>query len=306
MTGLHLLIVLLLSAFSTHSAVPNWLIHHPSDFMASDHSTTHLVSVRNNATAMQHFREFISHHMHIGNHPGVDGEHVDALEHFFWGQTKGIILEMGACDGSERTQSMSFGLEKHFQWKRLLIEGNPTFFEQLKNNSQNAFSVGAVICNTSTVHFIAPPRNKYISGILEMMSASYIQRWYPHLHQVTSNVSTGPIWESRSGDLGSSSFHTAPLRLTSLSHITAVECVSMATILHYFPVKHVNLFFLDVEGGELSVLHSIPWHAVQFDVIVVETTPERRPEGFAQQIREFLLTKGYEDVSGQVKMNICK
>jgi hypothetical protein len=65
-----------------------------------------------------------------------DGENIDALEHFFWGQTNGIAMEIGALDGSQETRSMTFDLEQSFGWRR--DRGNcnrVSFFHVAGNNS---------------------------------------------------------------------------------------------------------------------------------------------------------------------------
>jgi hypothetical protein len=57
----------------------------------------------------------------------VDGENVDVLEHFFWGQVDGIAMELGALDGTPTTRSMTYTLEAALGWRRVLIEGNPSY-----------------------------------------------------------------------------------------------------------------------------------------------------------------------------------
>jgi hypothetical protein len=55
----------------------------------------------------------------------------------------------------------------------------------------------------------------------------------------------------------------------------------------------VNFFILDVEGGEYSILTTINWQEVKFDVIVIETEPAFRPPGNFDRIKTLLLEKGY-------------
>lgn len=57
----------------------------------------------------------------------TDGEIVDALEHFFWGKKEGVAMELGALDGTPATHSMTYAFEKELQWKRILIEGDPSY-----------------------------------------------------------------------------------------------------------------------------------------------------------------------------------
>lgn len=63
-------------------------------------------------------------------------------------------------------------------------------------------------------------------------------------------------------------------------------------------VTRVNFFVLDVEGGEHSVLTTIDWATVQFDVLVIETEPEYRPEGNFERIQSFLGARGYSCLPG--------
>jgi hypothetical protein len=63
-------------------------------------------------------------------------------------------------------------------------------------------------------------------------------------------------------------------------------------------ISHVNFFVLDVEGGEYSILTTIDWKAVQFDVIVMETEPAFRPEGNFARIQTYLAERGYSCLPG--------
>lgn len=268
--------------------LPRWVINRPADFQK--HLSTQMVSVQQDERQMQGFKDYIKDMLDLGAHGAVDGEHVDSLEHFFWGMTNGLALELGACDGTAETQSMTVGLEERFGWKRILIEGNPSFYKGLAANSSRALSVAAAICDQpSSVHFASSEARKYIGGIVENMSPSYIEHWYPSIHEAAQgNLANIKDWHNFT------------------ANIILIDCLPMSTILRHISVKHINFFVLDVEGGELSVLRTIPWHEVTFDIIVVETAPERRTPGFGQRVTEYLLQYGYEDVSGQVKRNICK
>ena len=68
--------------------------------------------------------------------------------------------------------------------------------------------------------------------------------------------------------------------------------------LQYAKLNHINFFVLDVEGGEYSILTTIDWKTVKFDVIVIETEPEYRPEGNFNKIRTFLSERGYSCLPG--------
>jgi hypothetical protein len=63
-------------------------------------------------------------------------------------------------------------------------------------------------------------------------------------------------------------------------------------------ITHVNFFVLDVEGGEYSILTTIDWKSVIFDVIVIETQPEFRSEGNFEKIQSYLAERGYSCLPG--------
>ena len=55
-----------------------------------------------------------------------------------------------------------------------------------------------------------------------------------------------------------------------LSALPVVRCLPLASVLASLGVAHINLFVLDVEGAELSILQSVAWERVSFDVLCVE------------------------------------
>ena len=84
------------------------------------------------------------------------GEAVDAIEHFFWGRTNGLVLELGAGDGLPSTASVSYPLEKRLGWRRILVEGNPKFQEILRDQSSEAL----IVVRTS-IYLDLPPLQRH-------------------------------------------------------------------------------------------------------------------------------------------------
>jgi hypothetical protein len=238
-----------------------------------------------------------------------DGENIDALEHFFWGQTNGIAMEIGALDGSQETRSMTFDLEQSFGWRRILVEGNPmykyeflyvviilleitimlaSFRRGLRIKSPEAFTFNSAVCqNVSAVHYCTA---EYIGGIVEFMAPAFLRRFHESKYNATNppgNVSSIQNWNR-------------------FKDVKIIKCLPLAMLLNRTNVTHINFFILDVEGGELNVLKSIDWGSITFDVLCVETTPTERPPGYAQAVRDYLAPLGYVDATGQVGRNICK
>lgn len=186
-----------------------------------------------------------------------DGELPDALEHFFWNQGGGIVIEMGSLDGGAEN-SVSKGFEK-LGWKRILLEANPIHREALKKQDL-AFSVNAAICDGSAVHFVAVTGGRNMtSGIVEFMEPKFVKEYHRVIYKLGS----------ASGKFDPSSINWQSTYLKDL-HITPVQCITLDTVLKRAGVSHVNFMVLDVEGAELAVLKSLDLDAVRIDVMAIE------------------------------------
>jgi hypothetical protein len=169
----------------------SWLLNYPRDFHnRSAHLGDGLIDVRTKPDEMKEFEKIVEYFL-----PRVDGftdgEVVDALEHYFWGQKHGLAIELGALDGSASTKSQTVEYEKTLGWRRILIEGDPTYKANLLKLSPEAFVVNAAICsNHGQVHF---SDQTYTGGILEFMSKEFFQQY----HTKIFNAGTPP------GDLAS-------------------------------------------------------------------------------------------------------
>ena len=264
---------------------PTWVVnaplvfHHALDVAQLSHHD--LVNV-----SQSEHESFFNYH--IPRTDGfTDGEIVDVIEHFFWGRRKGLAMELGALDGSSGTRSMTFELENTFGWKRILIEGNPTYVKALKARSPHALSVSAAICDQERkVHFSDAA---YVGGIIEFMDEKFLQQYH------------AAVYNAQRDKTNVSSVDWSQPAVSALAH--EIDCVPLATVLHKAHARHVNFFILDVEGGELQVLRSVNWNETRFDVLCIETDPPNRPQGFRDSIAAFLGQRGYVDYSGQQGRN---
>jgi hypothetical protein len=156
-----------------------WLLSNPSDFHKAN-ILGNLMDVRNHTANMTVFVD-ISDSFLVKMDDFTDGEVVDALEHFFWGMRDGVAMELGALDGSPATRSMTYEYEKHLNWKRILIDGNPLYRKSLPMKSPLAFNVNAAICaNQSTMHYASS--SEYVGGIVEFMSQSFMKDNHPKVY----------------------------------------------------------------------------------------------------------------------------
>ena len=154
---------------------------------------------------------------------------VDAVEHFFWGQWNGTVIELGALDGSPWTNSMTHEYELSFGWKRILIEGNPNYRQALLERNPNAFIVNAAICETQrTVHFATSP---FVGGIVEFMALSFLMRFHGEIYE----AGTPP------GNITSTKWDTV------LQYAKPIECIPLSHVLAKAHVSHINYLILDVE-----------------------------------------------------------
>ena len=276
------LLLLLVSSFaSTHTLrgqeVPSWLVNWPDHFRKNVVESQQIdVSLDPGETSAQ---EILIEREKAALDPGrVDGENIDVIEHFFWGKKGGMAIELGALDGSPATFSVTHVLESELLWKRIIIEGNPRWKDEMRKHSPLALAVSAAICEKEkTLHYADM---EMVSGIVEFMSDSFLKKFFARVSaEKIPHDATSIDWES-------AAFSDNKL-------IIPISCIPLSMVLKLAKVSHVNFFMLDVEGGEMSVLKSIDWDIVTFDVIGVETDIKFRPEGYIDIVKLFMKTKGY-------------
>lgn len=194
----------------------------------------------------------------------TNNENVDAVERYFWGLSGGIVLEMGAVDGLVMSMSRSF---LDIGWSRILIEGAPNLEENLVKNSPDADSFILAACDAvKYVHFVEATG---IGGILEFMSDSFRNMF----HRQT--------------------FYLPVEQWYKIPGVKSVLCVPLHYVFSYLNVTRINFWILDLEGAELSVLNSVDWNSIQFDVICVETERALRRAGYQEDVTAYLQQRGY-------------
>jgi len=155
-----------------------------------------------------------------------DKEDIWAYENWFFGYGNGTILESGGLDGLEFSNSLM--LEKFADWKTILIEAHKGSFGKLTSNRPEAVCVNAALCSSPrVVHYVHANRPS-VGGIYEFMPQSFIRQWHAGI---------------QIGNMTSSS-----------SNITPIMCLPIKTILKLLNLKEIDIWVLDVEGAELSVL----------------------------------------------------
>lgn len=84
---------------------------------------------------------------------------------------------------------------------------------------------------------------------------------------VEFSVGTHPATGGATGDM--SKYHQDRFT-TEKTGVVTVPCKNLAAIFRQHKIQHIDLFFLDVEGAELTVLQTIDWLNIKIDMFVVE------------------------------------
>ena len=164
----------------------------------------------------------------------------------------GTVVEIGGFNGKRYSNSWFF--QYALGWRALLVEALPGNFEKMVLNRPGAINIlGAICFGTSTT--FQTGTNRATGGIAHDMSEFHIDRW--------TDESTGAL---------------------------EVSCMMLSDVFKKNGIDRVDIFFLDVEGGELTVLETFDW-TVPIDTIVVEMDGSNPSKD--ESIRNILRAHGY-------------
>ena len=179
------------------------------------------------------------------------------------GQERGFFVELGANDGI--SQSNTKHLEMFHGWDGVLVEPYPENFKKLaKTRSSRTHSV-----NAACVGFDFPGTR---------MELTY------------SNLMTIPM--EGSSDVTDRKLHAESgrrwLKRDEIINTFFAPARTLSSILDEANAPNeIDLLSLDVEGGELEVLHGVDHKKYRFKWILVESSDEKR-------IAEYLTNLGYK------------
>lgn len=220
-----------------------------------------------------------------------DNEAYDAVHNFFWHRVGGTVVEMGALDGAAFSASRDF---VPLGWQRILIEANPSYAKTAPLKSPDATFVNAAVCGKEqTVHYISSePIHSGPSTIKSQIERTAVGGLYEFMSGRQLEAFHGIFYDKlqRRGSVDWSDEYIA-------ARSQNVQCVPMRAIFASLGVARVHLFVLDTEGSELSVLESVDWDSVVFDVLCVETDESNREKGFAQTVADYLAARDYRFVA---------
>ena len=169
---------------------------------------------------------------------------------------QGTFVEIGAGDGIGASNTKM--LEDQFGFKGVLIEGQPSHARKAiaSRGGRNGNVVfPEAVCRTPGAVTYAGPADRGTAGVLDEMSANYL-KYFGH----------------------------------RMTHNYTVPCRPISAMLELAGVRSIDLFSLDVEGGELLVLQTFDWSIpVRLWIVELDGSNPTREDA----IRELLATRGY-------------
>jgi hypothetical protein len=145
-------------------------------------------------------------------------------------------LKAGASDGL--LFSTSWALENILGWRGVLLEASPAAYQLLRVHRPDQICIHAAVCEVpQTVHYIDDLPGP---GIVEFMPRSVITATHPQL--LSGNYTT----------------------------LASVRCRPLSSTLNQLQIQHINFYSLDVGRWGLTVLHSIDFAKLSFDVLAIK------------------------------------
>lgn len=169
-------------------------------------------------------------------------------------RSDGFFIELGGMDGHTYSNTLFF--EQHMGFKGLLIEPTKTF-QQLIKNRPNCINVNYAVGykDGEDVEFIGEGA---VAGMTETMNEKFRNDWHRN------------------------------------SSVYKVKSKRMDTILHENNIKYIDLFTIDVEGGELVVLETMDWNIPVY-CVVIELDGNNKEKD--EKCREILRHQGFTYVT---------
>jgi FkbM family methyltransferase len=165
--------------------------------------------------------------------------------------TDGRFVEIGAVDGFRYSNTLFF--EQKFGYKGMLVEPQKYMFEYLQQNRGDNILINKVVSNTEgNVSFIG---DTPCGGIEKYMSEKSKNSWHKN------------------------------------SKTTILETTRFDTLFELYNYDYIDIFSLDVEGGELDVLNTIDFIKTEIYIMCIELDGNDLEKD--EQCRELLRNHGF-------------
>ena len=173
------------------------------------------------------------------------------IEMIFKSKKNGFFIECGAVDGEQFSNTVY--LERKLGWGGLLIEANPTFFRAMRKKNRRAYLSNVCLSDRfERTRFVATGTHGGLRKTLKKGHRTFLRHRYRDVTEIEAT------------------------------------CFPLYYLLKAINVTDVDYFSLDVEGAELKILRSIPFHLLNIKVIGLEyrcvtwsdenANPEREPD----------------------------
>jgi len=172
----------------------------------------------------------------------------------------GTFLDIGAYDGI--TFSNTYFLESSLNWKGICVEPNPIPFSKLKEVRKSINVNCGIGTANKQLKFLA------LSGAGEMLSgftSTFNDEHYARITEMERH------YEIKKQNI-------------------AIEAKPLSELLNDYNIKNVDYCSIDVEGGEMEVLKSIDFDAVNIRLISVENNLGTK------DAKKFLRALGYSRI----------
>ncbi|KZS14801.1 Uncharacterized protein APZ42_020167 [Daphnia magna] len=160
-----------------------------------------------------------------------------SILNYLGNQTKGFFIECGALDGEHLSNTLY--MERTMQWGGVLIEADQTSFGKLLSRRRKSYALPVCLS------------------------------LQPYPTQVTFKVAyaIGSVQESVDPNQPAKANSDGQ---ASKENMLTLQCFPIYSILLAIGQTQVDFFSLDVEGHELKILKTVPWHKVDIKTLAVE------------------------------------
>lgn len=190
------------------------------------------------------------------------GQDKFVYENYFKGKN-GFFVDIGAYDGVYFSNTCFL---EELGWKGICVEPQPEVFKELCKN-RSALCINACITDEPGIieftQIICPS-----SPVVQMLSG--VTQNYDPRHATRI--------ESESG------------HFNGTKQIIQVQGYPLTHIMDYYGWRHIDYLSIDIEGGELKILQSIPFDRIRVNIIGVENN-------YGDPIKAYLESKGFKYVT---------
>ncbi len=173
----------------------------------------------------------------------------------------------------------------------------------LRRNRPNSTNINVALCNGNrNLHYssfaLDPCR-----GFVEFMSLPFFLYWHSAL--LNPGVNTSLAYEMPD-PWNNEEFLTKIINREKFKSLPVIPCVSAKAVMSQLNLRHVDLWVLDTEGAEESILNSTDFSAVNIDVIAMECRNDNDADKLANNRKTAILERN-NYICQQVERNcMCK